>query len=639
MKHPSGSASSRAPSALAKPAAAAARLVGEVALLLRLPRTKHVFDYAVPAGSEPLAAGDLVLVPFRGRPQLGVLVRTKRGTTVEAPLQPINQLVAPALVTPRQLALAQELTSHYGVNLGSALKLCCPVLPGPRTAIAPLPRPALKPCQERGIRPTVLQLEQTGGRAAIVSALLQRLRQRNSQALVLVPEAHYLPYWQRQLRQFEPATYTSELAAPEQRRVWQGIRDGSQRLTVGTRAALFLPYRHLGGIIIDQADNENYKQSDQNPRYSGTEVADWLARHHGASLALLSPAPSVEAWYDAQRAKVTWRERPVRGTCRVELIDLAALSYAKKSLLSPPLTERVSAVLKRGGTAFLYLNRRGDATAVLCTDCGYSPTCPTCQRPLALTAARHQLTCFHCGTTRPLPLPCPRCGSARVRYRGAGVGELEREVKRLWPGARTVTIEGEHARLSESAVAQAQLVLGSRAALRWLDTATPQLCALVLPDGELALPEWRAAERIWATARQLGASGARELVVQTYQPQHHVWQSLAAHQPTLFYERELHERLPYRYPPHGELVRFTTQSPSEREALGQARALRTKLSPAVPPRCELTGPYPDYYRQRRGRYRFHLLLRYQPQNFDPASLWPLVPDAILIDRHPWNILD
>lgn len=638
MKLPSTLGSSLRPSRLPKvlPTHSA---VAEVAPLRRLPRTVHCFDYAQ-SSTTAAAPGDLVSIPFHGGATLGVVIRIKNKTEVSVPLKPIERVVTQEFINDKQLALATQVAEHCGVSLGTVLMLCAPLLPNKNFKPLPLPKPHTTPVAMSQAQVTVLQVESVSERSTAVRTLIQRVQSRGQQVLLLVPEVYLLARWQISLAEFDPITYTADQPLPEQRRAWQAIRSGQAKLIIGTRAALFLSFFNLGGILVDYAENENYKQSDQNPRYDCLEVAGWLATLWHSSIAYLSPAPPLTLWNKTHHKSGAWRTLgDASSRARIEIIGLRVEREARQhGLVTTALQVLVARTLETAGKVFLYHNRRGTATAVLCRDCGFSPSCPTCQRPLVWAARENMLTCYHCDISQAIPLPCPSCGGANLQYRGAGLSQLEHEVHSLWPQISIVTIEGEGQNDRREEVAHAQLVLGSRAALSYLDFPTINLIAMVAPDAELALPELRTAEEAWARARFFLTSGAKRLVVQTYQPNHYVFQSLQREDAQFFYQAELAARTPYRYPPHGALLRLTTQAATKQNALAEARVVRTAVAAAIPQTCELIGPYPDYYVQVRGRYRFHLLLRYPNHGFNPTALWPLLPDGILIDRHPWHIL-
>ncbi len=613
-----------------------AKHIAEVVLLQRLPRTAQVFDYQLPAG-EAYQVGDLVTVPFRNQACPGIIVNLKASTQVQVTLKQVAARLAAGFATPLQLALTRRVAQHYGVAWGTVLKSSLPFLPN-RRFLAPTPSPS-RSARGHATNPTVIVFNQAAGRLKVVAALVQQVLARKQQVLILVPELFYAQVWYQALAGSGHLTnITSQTKTTEQRAAWLAIRTGQAQTIIGTRASLFLPFHNLGGIIVDYAENANYKQTDQNPRYDGLEVAGWLSELSGASLAYLSPAPSVMLWWQAQRGQLSWRVRGSQPTPKLELINLTTeRPSGNLGVLSRALQEQVTRAVSQGGQVFLYLNRRGSATAVTCRDCGFTPRCATCQRTLVWNAKTNQLRCYHCGTTLPIPLPCPTCGGSNLRYVGSGLERLERELKDLWPHVATVTLEGEVAPSRVAQVSRAQLILGSRAAWRYLDFTKLALVAAVLPDTELSLPEYRAAEDVWTTMRWFLTGGARSVVAQTYRSEHYVWQTLHSKNLTSFYQAELTERECYGYPPLQELVRFTVQDTNEAATLTEARAVAKTIRAQLKPDSTLVGPYPDYYRQVRGQYRFHLLLRYGP-TFNPETLWPALPDGILIDRHPWSIL-
>lgn len=602
--------------------------VAEVALLRRTPRTAHVFDYAVPAGLA-LAPGDLVQVPFRSQVVAGVVARLKQRSRRAVGIRAVQELRRRCFITPHQLALCAKVSRHYGVSLGAALMQACPVLPRAEAAHE-LPRVE----HTRTVRTAanIVCYDELRQREAVVRELVERVRRRGRQVLLLVPEVRELEVWRGRLGA-RVLTWRSDLPVTYLRAARERVQRGDAPIVVGTRAALFLPFCNLGGIIADGAESESYKQYDQNPRYDSLEVAGWLSQLWGVGLTLLSPAPPLTAWHEAAQPRATARWRYLRGRpAPVELINLER-DRSSGQLLGAQLERAAGKTLARGGRVFLYLNRRGGATAVLCRDCGYSPACPTCARPLA-HAGGHDLACYHCGTTGSLPLPCPACGGTSLAFTGAGVAELERQARTLWPRVSIARCEGEHATTDP----RTPLVVGTQAALRLLDWRTFALAAMVAPDRELMVPEFRAAEELWATARRLATGGAERVLVQTQRPNHHVWQALVTGDVAKFYHDEVKVRTQFSYPPAVGLVRLTAQAVSAPAALALARRTRQALEPHLSPSAELRGPYADYFRQVRGRFRFHVLLRYPRRRYEPARLWPYLPEEVLIDRHPWSIL-
>jgi|GEM_PF-1675430 len=628
MKFRSGLGTSSAISTLTS---AKRSVVAEVALLRRTVRGRHVFDYSTMPGSAAL--GDLVRVPFRGGHAPGIVVRLKALSDVMVELKPLGSVWLAGFVTPAQLELTHRLSTHYGVSRGAALMLTCPVLPLRRMSTS-IDGSAVPARVKK--KPSIVCYSEAIQRDTVVRSLVERVVRRKQQVLVLVPSVSEVRYWQARFSD-ELVSYHSDLSKPEIRKIRDEVQRGSARIVVGTRAALYLPFRELGGVVVDFAESENYKQSDQNPRYNGLEVAAWLSELWAASLAYVSPAPLLDTWDSTRRGNGTWR-RLNGAVGKVEVADVRPeLKPRSRDLIGATLGRHISLALARGGRVFLYLNRRGNATAVLCRDCGWRPACPTCGRSYAWSADTNMLACYHCGTSDRLPLPCPGCGGANLTSMGAGLAELEREVRQTWPGVPLLRIEGTSA-APQHLPEQARLILGTRAALGVLTLGEFSLIGMVAPDAELSVPEYRASEEVWAMARLFQVSGCPLLTVQTRRPEHYVWQSLQSNDVERFYVAELKVRTTMNYPPLVNLVRLTAQSTDDKVALEQAREVRARLQNIIQLPVELRGPYPDYYRRVRGRYRFHLLLRYPRGGYNPDQLWPLLPDGILIDRHPWSVL-
>jgi primosomal protein N' (replication factor Y) len=616
--------------------------VVEVALLRRLPRLVRVFDYLLAESSGfKVESGDLVQVPFRNQLIPGVVVAAKSSSAVPlGRLKAVASILAKQYITPHQLWLADKISVHYGVALGSVLEMFVPFLPNSRFSPSlETNRFGLNKKNRTSRQPLAIMLERLSARPALLKSLAATIVARRQQLLLLVPEMRELNYWQEVLADhFKIVTYSADLPLTAKRSVWQAVKDGQAQIVIGTRAALFLPWRALGGIVMDDSANDNYKQFDQNPRYDGPEVAGWLAEFWGASLAYLSAGPSLTSRLAADQKKLGWKKFGAKAEIEISLVDLAQERQAgNKQILSYELQEKLQTMVAAGKKVFLYLNRRGTATAVLCRDCGYMSNCSKCGRPLAYEARSNKLVCYNCGLLANLPLPCPVCRSLNIKYLGTGLSRLEAELAHTWPKLKPLVLEGEVSQSASALAKSAQLVIGSRAAWRYLDLKSFSLIALILPDAELAIPEFGAAEQVWQTARYLAAVGAEQLIIQTYRPEHYVWQSIIKKDSRIFYQAELEQRKLFDYPPFVRLIRFTVQASSETEAVRQARQTQRLIVPQLGNRAKLVGPYADYYRQVRGRWRYHLLLRYQT-GFKPEALWSLLPDDVIIDRHPRTVL-
>ena len=601
--------------------------------LRRFPRIKGVFDYGIPQGMA-VAAGDLVEVPFRNQPTAALVVSQGADRRYTKELKFISRLLVPSAVSAPQLRLVSWLAQFSGVSLATVARLTVTAVP-PRESSAPvsLKRAPAKPGKQRPWHLVSLSAAQ---RERVISLLVARVVKRKQQALLLVPEVPLISPWLKKFAlTYEVAAFSGRGQLSDLRATWLDTRSGRTQLIIGTRSALWLNFHNLGGIIIDQAENENYLQAEQNPRYDAIRVAHYLADLWAASLAQVSVAPRLESWLAASLGQAQWRELSSK-TPTIKIVNLSHQPASKRNLISAELKQAIDLVLSNHKKVLLYLNRRGRASAATCQDCGFVATCTQCQRKMVLINNGQALTCYHCGLTQALTIPCPSCGSVQVIYSGGGTARLAAEAAKLWPRHKLCLVEGEFKSAHAAAAARANLIVGSRSAVRAVNGQPLGLSALIAVDTELSLPEFRSAERVWQLIRGLMVQ-SEKIFIQTHNPEHYLWSSLAAKDIGFFYKTELALRRQYSYPPIINLVRFSCSHDTESAAKDQAEELKLRLSPHLPQGVEMIGPYPDYWRQRGQQWRWHLLLKLQ-LDYDPSKLWPLIPADVTIERDPWLIL-
>ena len=297
------------------------------------------------------------------------------------------------------------------------------------------------------------------------------------------------------------------------------------------------------------------------------------------------------------------------------------LKQGHRQIFSRPLLEALQEILARNEQALLFLNRRGFANFVLCRECGFVVRCPSCAVSLTLHTNRDRMVCHYCSHEEKVPLSCPSCGGAQIRYFGAGTQRVENEVKRLFPGVTTIRMDrdttarrGAHQRLyRQFRERRAQILIGTQMVAKGFNFPGVTLVGVVTADTALNLPDFRAAERTFQLLTQVsgragrGASGG-EVIVQTYHPDHYSITAAAQHDYTTFYEAELENRRQLGYPPFSEMLRFLIYGTAEATVWEAAAYLNTLLKPltlagellggsgaAVPAEKLLSCPY---YSQR-----------------------------------------
>ncbi|MBU1039270.1 primosomal protein N' [Patescibacteria group bacterium] len=607
----------------------------QVVPLKRLPRRLTVFDYS--AGPLQLNPGDLVNLPFRSSLIKAVVVKKiiKSSLPKNKTLKEVKDLVVANYLFSWQLHLVKWLSHNYGLTMSAAIKLFILLQPNRNFKIEPISTKRTRPLiKKTNSFLTNLVYSSPSKLDEVVFNLLNRIMLRQEQVLFLVPTNSRLEFWQEKLKdKFSLVVFSSEISLADRRAVWLKLRRGDKVVVVGTRLALFLPFLNLGGLVVDESASDYYKQSDQNPRYDPVSLAIELAKNLSVSCLLLSTAPRLERWYKAQAGQEKWLD--LKGQpAELTLIDMIAEHQAgNKNLLSLTSLKLLEKSLKTGQSVFVYLNRLGEATSAVCTDCGYVAKCSKCQRTLVSRSDKNNLYCYHCSLEEVYPLPCPDCSGNNVAMRGVGLDRLYQFVKKLYPAS--IVFKDS---LSDKAPVGPVVLVGGQTA--WLNNQKTKfgLIILVNPDNEMSVPEFRATERLRHRVAGFLSSGATRVLIQTYQPEHYVWQSFIKKEGlTYFYETELKERIKYGYPPVSNLLRLTVALTSQAAALASCRVLKKKLQTNLLNQEVIIGPYADYYHQLRGKYRFHLLVKFTTSSVG-RLIWPLVGDDVIIDIDPENIL-
>jgi primosomal protein N' (replication factor Y) len=445
------------------------------------------------------------------------------------------------------------------------------------------------------------------------------------QALVLLPEIALTgAFLDRFASRFgaRPAEWHSGMTTKARERAWRGVADGSVAVVAGARSALFLPFRQLGLIVVDEEHDGAYKQED-GVAYHARDMAVVRAHLGGFSVVLSSATPSVESRVNADRGRYRHIRLPSRFgggvPPAIATIDLRAEPPERGRWLSPLLRQAVADNLAAGEQALLFLNRRGYAPLTLCRTCGGRLTCPNCSAWLVEHRFRGVLTCHHCGYETPRPAACPHCGAADSLVAcGPGVERLQEEVAALFPQARALVLSSdmpggvERMRRELAAVArgEADIVIGTQLVAKGHNF--PQLTLVGVVDADLGLAQGdpRAAERTFqlltqVTGRAGRAGQASRALLQTYAPDHPVMQALVSGDAERFYAQEIETRRRGGLPPFGRLAGILVSAGDRASAEAHARA----MARAAPTSDEvrLLGPAEAPLAVLRGRHRFRLM--------------------------------
>ncbi len=501
---------------------------------------------------------------------------------------------------------------------------------------------ALKQAGAAGEFAPILLRGVTGsGKTEIYLKAAQEVLAQGGSVLVLVPEIALTPQVARRFRTafgLRVALWHSHLSRRERAWTWQELLKGRFSVVVGARSALFTPLPRLRLLIVDEEQEDSYKQEDPVPRYHARDVALVRGKHARAVVLLTSATPSVGSYYNGLLERFTALELTERfgGAVypSVRLVDLKAERQRTQNyqlILSDPLVEAIAKRLERKEQVILLQNRRGFAPVIGCKDCGYTVFCPHCAVLFTYHKSSQLLKCHYCGATAPGLEACPECGSPHVYLQGVGTEKVEEELQQLFPTASvrrmdadTTRSRGAHHRiLQEFAERKVDILLGTQMIAKGLDFENVTLVGVVNGDTALFLPDFRAGERTFQLVYQVcGRAGRRrekpgEAIIQTNHPDDIAIKAAARLDAHRFYNQVLAERQELLYPPFSRLIRLLVQGKDQEKVWSRARELRSRLTP-LQKGMTLLGPASAPYERLRGLWRVHLLLK-SSRETDPGG--------------------
>jgi primosomal protein N' (replication factor Y) len=424
---------------------------------------------------------------------------------------------------------------------------------------------------------TLLHGVTSSGKTEVYIHLIQQALDRHQQVLYLLPEiALTVQMMERLQRVFGSrlGIYHSKYADAERVEIWQKqLSKNPYDVILGARSAVFLPFQHLGLVIIDEEHETSYKQQDPMPRYHARSAAIVLAQMCGAKTLLGTATPSIETYHNAQTGKygyvsLTERYKGIE-LPEIRVVDIKDLQHRKMmhGPFSPELLLKVREALERGEQAILFQNRRGYAPMIECKQCGWVPHCQHCDVSLTLHRNLNQLTCHYCGYTYQVPTECPACGSRELQTRGYGTEKIEDEVRAIFPEARIARMDLDTTRtrqayeriINDFSVGRTNILIGTQMISKGLDFDRVSVVGILNADTMLNYPDFRAYEHAYMMMSQVsgraGRKGHRGLVIlQTKSPDSPIIRQVVDNDYPAFFRGVMAERQQFRYPPYCRLV-------------------------------------------------------------------------------------
>ena len=493
-------------------------------------------------------------------------------------------------------------------------------------------------------------------------AIAEALR-AGRQALILLPEISLTAQF---LSRFEarfgvaPALWHSGLGPSERRRTWREIAENRVQVLVGARSALFLPWRDLGVIIVDEEHDGGFKQED-GVIYNARDMAVVRGRLASCPVVLASATPSLESYVNGREGRYVTHRLQARhggaGLPQIDLVDMRAEPPPRGQWMVPSMVEAVGAAIERGEQALLFLNRRGYAPLTLCRACGHRYACEECDAWMVEHRFRKHLQCHHCGRVEPVPHQCTACGEAdQLTACGPGVERVTEEIIGHYPQARVAVLSSDYGGgvalrevIDQIAAGEADIIVGTQIVAK--GHHFPKLSFVGVVDADLGLGngDLRAAERTYQLLSQVAGRSGRSAdaqgraMLQSHMPDHPVLQALAAGDRDGFLEREMLARQMAEMPPYGRLAALVVSAADQNEALAFVRHMAAHIPSHE--NIRVLGPAPAPIARIRNRFRFRFLLR-GPKNapmqaFIGQWLTPIKPRGSLrlsVDIDPYSFL-
>jgi len=468
----------------------------------------------------------------------------------------------------------------------------------------------------------------SGKTEVYLEAVAEALR-LGRQALVLLPEiALTSEFITRVEARFGmmPAEWHSGVTMTERRRCWRMVGQGEARLVVGARSALYLPFRDLGLIVVDEEHDTAYKQED-GALYNARDMAVLRASLNGAQVVLASATPSLETWANVEAGKynrivLTSRFGPAVMP-KMGAIDMRDEDVAGGHWISPTLKAAITDRLARGEQSLVFLNRRGYAPVTICRTCGHQIGCDHCDARMVEHRFLKRLMCHQCGETKPMPTACPSCHvEGKLAPVGPGVERMAEEVTALFPDARVTVLSSDlfgsaralKERIAQIAGGEADIIIGTQLVAKGHNFPLLTLVGVIDADLGLQGSDLRAAERTFQLMRQVAGRAGRaeapgEALLQTYQPEHPVIRAILSGDEEGFWRAEAEARRAAGVPPYGRMAGIVLSSPDVQAVFDLGAEMARRAEPLRRIGAEVFGPAPAPIARIRGRHRVRLLVK------------------------------
>jgi primosomal protein N' (replication factor Y) len=611
------------------------KFIIDVAPIARLPLSRQQFFSYLHHAEIP--TGSLVSIPLFRREVQGVVLgsRSEIDNITNYELKNISKVLVLNFLTENQLKLAEKISKHYITSLGVVLKHFLPKQVKSRTAsnqslvISHRKNPiTLTPEQASAvsaIADSYLKFETcnwkfllygpaSSGKTEVYIHAILKLRVENpeKQFLILLPELTLTPQalerYGAYFNRSEMLLLHSKLGQGEFFQAWQRIAAGQVKIIIATRTGIFAPFKDLGGIFVDEEQDMSFKQWDMNPRYDARTGAEQLAEIFSCPIVFGTATPRIESFQKTLTGEFKLLPLPVlpseimgreKTTAGIEIIDMrkekwtdfAGKKKPNHSMLSMRLQEEISYALREKMQVILFVNHQGLNTFSVCSSCKAVLKCPKCERAL-VPDQDGTFKCLHCNFTDSIVPSCKACGSIIFQNIGIGTVGVEREVKKLFGNVRIGRLDSAAAKkagatneiFNNFSQGNIDILIGTQMITKGWDNPNVILVGIIDGDSLFSSPDYLTDERAHANIMQIagrtGRVGSRyvgHVVLQTFNPNRKVFESVTNRDYATFFQKEIAARQALSYPPFGEIIKITFKDELEAKAAKEASAVHAKI--------------------------------------------------------------
>ncbi|SMO32276.1 replication restart DNA helicase PriA [Chryseobacterium rhizoplanae] len=421
--------------------------------------------------------------------------------------------------------------------------------------------------------------------------------------------------------------YHQKLTDFERVEVWRRIRQNDIRILIGTRNALFLPYQNLGLIVVDEEHDSAYRPREVTPYFNAKDASLVLGGFYNAGVILGSATPSVESYYRARKDKMRYIFLNERfGNVNLpeyELINFKEALDSKKvsGNFSLKLVEEIKKTVDEKNQAIVLHNRRGYSNVIECESCGYVNYCSNCDVVMTYHKAANEMKCHYCGQRASKPKTCPKCNSEKLNERGVGVEQIHEEVSKLFPENEVDRMDVDSMRkkfayeklYEKIEDGETDIIVGTQMISKGLDFNHIELVTIPKADSLLYVQDFRAEERAYQLITQVSGragrvSGKGRILIQTFNPDHSVFQLIKMNNPAKIYKYILTERQKFHYPPFTKLIMIEMKHRKEDKVDRASQFLGSILRKYLPEDCVL-GPERAQIARLNNLYQFQIMLK------------------------------